>query len=95
MARSLWVAGEVKGLGSWCERRRRDLTHTLPLSHRVQMVVRRCVDRSVWLGVWVGAVKLCVRLSEAVRVREEWKMFEVKIWAENHFRWFWLILRSN
>ena len=22
---------------------------------RVQIVVRRCVDRSVWLGVWIGA----------------------------------------
>ena len=53
------------------------------------------VDRSVWLGVWVGAVKLYVRLREAVRLREEWKMFEVKIWAEIDFRWFLLILRSN
>ena len=95
MVRSLWVAGEVGALGSWCERRRRDLTRTLPLSRRVQIVVRWCVDCSVWLGVWVGAVKLCVRLREAVRVREEWKMFEVKIWAKNHFRWFWLILQSN
>ena len=95
VARSLWVAGEVGALGSWCERRRRDLTRTLPLSRRVQIVVRGCVDCSVWLGVWVGAVKLYVRLREAVRVREEWKMFEVKIWAENHFRWFWLILQSN
>ena len=92
MARSLWVAGEVGALGSWCERRRRDLTRTLPLSRRVQIVVCWCVDCSVWLGVWAGAVKLCVHLREAVRVREEWKMFEVKIWTENHFRWFWLIL---
>ena len=62
---------------------------------RVQIVLRQCVDRFVWLGVWVGAVKLCVHLRKAVHVREEWKMFEVKIWAENDFRWFWLILRSN
>ena len=47
MARSLWVAGEVGALGSWCERRRRDLTRTLPLSRRVQIVVRWCVERAI------------------------------------------------
>ena len=56
------------------------------------------VDRSIWLGVWVGAVKLWERQcmsKRGVRVREKWKTFEVKIWAEIDFRWFWLILRSN
>ena len=47
VARSLWVAGEVGALGSWCERRRRDLTRTLPLSRRVQIVVRWCVERAI------------------------------------------------
>ena len=56
------------------------------------------VDHSVWLGVWVGAVKLWERqcVSERrVRVRKRRKTFKVKIWAEIDFRCFWLNLRSN
>ena len=63
---------------------------------KLGLVFAWCVDRSVWLSVWIGASQaLCAPEKGPVRVREEWKMFEVKIWAENHFRWFWLILRSN
>ena len=61
----------------------------------MQIVVRRCVDRAIWLGVWVEANQARGSERGPVRVREEWKMFEVKIWVENDFRWFWLILRSN
>ena len=56
------------------------------------------VDRSVWLGVWVRAVKLWERqcVSErGVRVRDRRKTFEVKIRAEIDFRCFWLNLRSK
>ena len=56
------------------------------------------VDCSVWLGVWVGAVKLWERqcvCERGVRVRERRKTFEVKIWAENDFCRFWLNFRSN
>ena len=56
------------------------------------------VDRSVWLGVWVGAVKLwekqCV-CERGVRVREKRKRFEVKIRIGNDFSRFWLNFRSN
>ena len=56
------------------------------------------VGGSLWLGVWVGAVKawqrqcVCERL---VRVREGRKRFEVKITTEINFSRFWLIFRSN
>ena len=56
------------------------------------------VGGSVWLGVWVGAVKawqrqcVCERL---LRVREGRKSFEVKITTENDFSRFWLNFRSN
>ena len=56
------------------------------------------VDRSVWLGVWVGAVKLWERqcvCERGVRVRERRKRFEVKIRTENDFSCFWLNFRSN
>ena len=33
--------------------------------------------------------------ERGVRVRERRKTFEVKIWAENDFRRFWLNFRSN
>ena len=58
---------------------------------RAWIVVRRCgLFRLAWC---VGRSSQALR--EAVRVREKWKMFEVKIWAEIDFRWFLLILRSN
>ena len=56
------------------------------------------VDRSVWLGVWVEAVKVWQRqcvCERLVRVRERRKSFEVKITAENDFSRFWLNFRSN
>ena len=56
------------------------------------------VDRSIWLGVWVRAVKLWERqcvCERGVHVRERRKTFEVKIWAEIDLRCFWLNLRSN
>ena len=58
----------------------------------------RCVDRFVWLGVWIGASQAlctCERAASNACERAEWKMFEVKIWAELIFRLFCLILRSN
>ena len=58
---------------------------------RAWIVVRRCgLFRLAWC---VGRSSQALR--EAVCVREKWKMFEVKIWAEIDFRWFLLILRSN
>ena len=56
------------------------------------------VDRSVWLGVWVGAVKLWERqcvCERGVRVRERKKRFEVKIRTKNDFSRFWLNFWSN
>ena len=58
----------------------RSLDRSKDRVHRVQIMVCRCVDRSIWLGVWVGASQaLCAPERGPVRVREEWKMFEVKI----------------
>ena len=56
------------------------------------------VDRSVWLGVWVGAVKVWQRqcvCERLVRVRERRKSFEVKITTKNDFNRIWLNFWSN
>ena len=50
------------------------------------------------LGVWIGASQAlcaCERAASSACERAEWKMFEVKIWAELIFRLFCLILWSN
>ena len=57
-----------------------------------------CVDRSIWLGVWIGASQalcVCERVASSACERVEWKMFEVKMRTELIFRLFRLILRSN
>ena len=47
-------------------------------------------SRSLSLSVCAWVLSLSLSLFARLR-----KWFEAKIWAENHFRWFWLILRSN
>ena len=48
--------------------------------------------RDLSLSLSLFARESFLSLSLFARLR---KWFEVKIWAENHFCWFWLILRSN
>ena len=64
----------------------------------LQLTISPVVQRSqfsgfaISLSLSVCAWVLFLSLSLFARLR---KWFEAKIWAENHFRWFWLILRSN
>ena len=92
---SEWIGAifvECVELGSWADRSGSELGCVELGSWCVG------VGGSLWLGVWVGAVKawqrqcVCERL---VRVREGRKRFEVKITTEINFSRFWLIFRSN
>ena len=95
---SVWSGSELVSLSAWSG-------SELGSFKCLAVSTASSLDRgaSVWI-VLFGSVcgseqsssergSACLR--ETVRVREKWKMFEVKIWAEIDFRWFLLILRSN